>query len=259
MQPGLYLDLPFDEYQAADAVSVSTLKRFAQAPCKALVSRPSTPSLAFGSLVHCAVLEPHRLEDRYAVTTVERRGTKAWEAACLEAGDRELVKQADMDDALRLRDAVQRHAIARELLSPGLIVEGSLFWDDPETGLRCRARPDGIRRDLKALVDVKSAADASYDEFGRAAAKYRYHWQEPMYRDGIQHVEGWVPDAFIFIVVEKEAPYLVAAYELDAADVDKGRRRVRETLSAYAECKRSGIWPGLPENLQRLTLPVWAD
>lgn len=257
-QPGAYAGVPFDIYQTSEGVSVSMLKRFAEAPIKATIRADETPALRLGSLIHCAVLEPHRVNERYVVTDLDRRGTKAWEAAVEAASGRELVKRADWEAARRIRDAVHAHPIARDLLTPDLLVEQSLWWTDAETGVLCRGRPDGVLPTLKVVVDVKSTADAGREDFGRACANYRYHWQEAFYRAGVQAAFGWEPDAFVFIAVEKEPPYLVAAYEIDPYAVMRGQEQVRETLRRYDECRRAGQWPGYSEALERLYLPEWA-
>lgn len=67
-----------------------------------------------------------------------------------------------------------------------------------------------------------------------------------------------MPEAFIFIAIEKEEPYLTAAYETAPADVDVARGQLRDVLDRYAACKARGIWPGYSDTLERLELPAWA-
>lgn len=260
MEPGIYDGIPEDDYHASPGVSVSRLKVFAEAPAKAKFgSKKETAALALGSLIHCAVLEPDDLEHRYQVTDLERRGTKAWEAEEAAAAGRELIKRPDYEEALRIRDAAHAHPVAREILKPGpLLVEQSMYWLDPATGLLCRGRVDGMRVDMRVLADVKSTADASPEGFARAVAEYRYHWQEAFYVDGVKAAAGWTPEAFIFFAIEKEPPYLVGAYEVPPDDVERGRQRVREELERYAECERTNHWPGYSTTLESLHLPHWA-
>ena len=178
MKPGIYPDLADDIYRATKAVSCSVLKRFAEAPAKALVPSKDSEAMTAGRLIHSALLEPHKFEDRYARTDLDRRGTKAWQAAEEEAGCRQLLKQDEFDKLATIRDAVMSHPTARELLAPGLEPEASLFWRDDATGLLCRGRVDGLRRDQRLIVDVKTTVDASPPEFVKSAGNYRHHWQE---------------------------------------------------------------------------------
>lgn len=258
MEPGIYDNLPAEEYHSGPGVSVSTLKRFSEAPAKCLVHRPETPALARGTLVHCAVLEPEMLESRFVATDVERRGTKAWDAAEAAAAGRTLVKRVDWDEALAMRDAVQAHPVARELLSPGLLTEQSIYWRDERTGLLCRGRADVLRLDMRIIVDPKTTRDASSRGFGRAAGDLKYHLQAQWYLDGVEQAGGWRPETFIFIAIESEPPHLVACYEVEPAHLDVAKRQLVELLDRYAACKARNIWPGYSDTLERLQLPGWA-
>lgn len=257
----------FDAYAAVPAVSNSMLKRFAKAAAKARFGGwKETPALEMGSLVHTAVLEPWSLEDRYAATDLDRRGTKAWAEEEARANNRSLVKRADFEAALAMRDAVMAHPTAGALIAPEMVVEQSIFWRDEATGLMRKARPDGLRRDLRVAVDVKTCVDASAVEFGWAAHKFGYDWQAAGYCDGIEIAEGWRPDAFIFVAVEKEAPHLVATYEILPDDITRAAGKVADALMRWAECEKAeaagadprAAWPGYPNNLMPLSLPARA-
>lgn len=259
MLPGIYHDLSDDAYRATKAVSCSVLKRFAEAPAKALVPSKGSEAMTAGRLIHSALLEPHKFEDRYAKTDLDRRGTKAWQAAEEEAGGRQLLKAEEFDKLATIRDAVMAHPTARELLAPGLEPEASMFWRDEATKLLCRGRVDGLRRDQRLIVDVKTTVDASPPEFAKSAANYRHHWQEAFYRHGANAAPGgFEVDRFIFIAVEREPPFLIGIYELSPSAVAQGEREVMRALREYAECERTGIWPGYAPEIVMVDLPMWA-
>jgi hypothetical protein len=261
VKPGIYPDLPDADYRATRAVSCSTLKRFAEAPAKAHVSRPDTDAMRAGRLIHSAVMEAWSFDSRYRRTSLERRGTKAWqeEEAAAAAEGCALLKDAEYDRLAAIRDAVHAHPTARDLLAPGLTTETAVIWEDPITGAPCRARMDGIRRDLRLILDVKTTGDASPRRFARSAGDLRMHWQDAWYRDGLAAAPGgFRPDAFLFIAVERDAPHLIAVYELPADAVEAGRRQIREALHRYLECERRGEWPGYPTGITPLHLPEWA-
>jgi hypothetical protein len=259
--PGIHPDMPEAEYRSTRAVSCSTLKRFAEAPAKAHVSLPDTDSMRAGRLIHSAVLEAWSFDTRYRRTDLDRRGTKAWkeDEVAAAADGLLLLKDAEYDRLSAIRDAVHAHPTARELLAPGLITETAVFWEDPITGAACRARMDGIRHDMRLVLDVKTTGDARQHRFSRSAADLRMHWQDAWYRDGIAAAPGgFRADAFLFIAVERDPPHLIAVYELAEDAVEAGRRQVREALSGYLECERRGEWPGYPHVITPLPLPEWA-
>lgn len=266
MKPGLYGEIPEDQYHGGDGVSVSRLKLLAEPGGPAKVKygyRKESPSLRFGTLIHSAILEPHHIERRFHVVDLARLDgrTKAYQAEEEKACGREIVKRGDLDEALRIRDAVMRHPIARELLDGhnAVATEVSAYWIDEATGLLCRGRVDAMRRDMRILIDLKSCAGADREEFGKSVNNYRYHWQTAFYEDGVSAAPGgFPPEAFVFLAVEKEPPYLVGAYEVEPGDVDLGRDEVRIQLERYAECVRTDHWPGLSETLETVSLPPWA-
>ena len=252
---GIYDGMPFADYLALDAVSASSLKQVADCPAKVGVVKEQSAAMALGSLTHCAILEPDELERRYAVTDLERSGTKAWNAADEEAGGRELVKRADWDAALRMCNAVWAHPTARALLT-GAVTERMLVWQDAETGLLCKARLDAASP-LGGAVDVKTAASAHPREWARQAARLRYHWQAAHYLTGCVAL-GHPADAFTFIVVESAPPHIVAVYELDYDSVEAGYCQLRKAFRRYAECRRANTWPAFGEYIETVRLPAWA-
>ena len=258
LRSGIYLDLPDVDYRATKAVSCSVLKRFAEAPAKALVPSKDSAAMNAGRLIHSALLEPHKFDARYARTMLERRGTKDWKEEEAASG-KTLLKVPEFDELATIRDAVMSHPTARELLAPGLEPEASVFWQDDATGLLCRGRVDGLRRDQRIIVDLKTTVDASPPEFAKSAGNYRHHWQEAFYRRGVKAAAGgFEADRFIFIALEREPPFLIGIYELSPSAVAQGEREVMRALHEYAECERTGIWPGYAPEIVMVDLPMWA-
>lgn len=260
MVPGVYRDIPFEDYREGPGVSVSTLKIIADEGGPARVkcgAKKETKSLAFGSLIHTAILEPTEVEKRYFPVSIRLDSrTKKYQTAELDAAGREIVSQSDYDDAWRIRDAVLKHAVARDLITDKLETEVCAYALDPETGLLRRGRADGVRADIGVMFDLKSARAAGWDGFSKAVDDYAYHWQDPYYRD-IWTAVAWEPNAFIFLVVEPDAPFLTAAYEIIPEDIEEGREEFRKALRRYAECVRTDEWPGLPDTLQEISRPAW--
>lgn len=248
------------EYHASRGLSQSVLKLLSEEGGPAKVrygQRKETRPQKFGSLIHTAVLEPDLLERRYAVTHLERTGTNAWSEAETAAMGRILVKRAEYEEALRIRDAVLRWSeVARLLLRPGpdLAVEQSFYWTDPASGYLCRGRADAVQSAFRAIIDLKSTVDASYEGFRRAVREYGYHIQAAHYIDGWPLAGGWTVQDFVFLAVEKEPPYLAAAYQLDPADLDEGREALRSLIGFYSHCEQTDDWPGYPAGLQMLTI-----
>lgn len=153
--------------------------------------------------------------------------------------------------------AVHAHPAAGSLLTscPGE-AEKSVYWIDATTGVLCRCRPDWWRDD-NVIVDLKTTEDASPEGFAKSIANWRYDVQAAYYLDGVQQATGKRPKAFVFIAVEKKPPYGVGVYVLDSESLDLGRAQYQHDLRVYAECVRSGEWPGYGDKIQTISLPGW--
>jgi exodeoxyribonuclease VIII len=246
------------DYHADPAVSASHLHAVAKSPYHYFsrylnperIAPEPTAAMRLGSLVHCAVLEPEELGKRYGVCAP--RNTKAGkeQAERMAAAGIEAVTGSDMELALAMADAVHSHQAAAELLRNGQ-AEQSFWWDDSATGLRCKCRPDWY--DGTTVVDLKTTTDASPAGFARSVATFRYHVQASHYLAGLHGAER-----FVFIAVEKTAPYAVAVYELDAAAMAAGDELRQRDMRVIADCQAISEWPGYGNTIQSLSLPSWA-
>jgi len=247
-----------EQYHADPAVSASHLHAIAKSPYHYWSRfldpnrKPVEPTAAMrlGTLVHCAVLEPDELLQRYGVCA--SRTTKAGkeQAQQMAADGIEPVTSSDMALALSMAASVRTHQAASALLAKGK-AERSFWWDDTATGLRCKCRPDWFYG--TTIVDLKTTTDASPAGFARSVATFRYHVQASHYLAGLHGAER-----FVFIAVEKTYPYAVGVYELDADALGIGEQLRRHDLRVIADCKAINEWPGYGDTIQPLSLPKWA-
>ena len=269
MKTGIKRNLTGDEYHAGPGISKSGLDLIAHSPLHYWAKyldpkrqpQESTPALRLGTAIHTAVLEPDRFAIEYRVAPqVDRRtkdGKALWEdftARCAE-DNATPISADDFEICRRIADQVRSHPTAQTLFQTGS-AEQSAYWIDEETGVLCKCRPDWLSRQV--IVDLKSTRDASPSGFQRSAYGFRYHVQAAWYLDGIAATTGKPRDAFIFAAFEKESPFACAFYYADQSMIEAGRAEYRRLLRTYAECMKSGRWPGYPMELQALTLPPWA-
>jgi hypothetical protein len=266
--PGLYRDIPHEEYWAWRAVNHSTLKVLdSRSPLHAhhawtVGMGRSTDALQLGDATHAAVLEPQRFKDQYFQAPSVRRGTKAWNEAVEAAEGRVGLKPDEYGAATRMRDLVRDHPVAGPLLHHANEIEAievSWVWKDPETGVLCKARADALSRynGESALLDLKTTQDASEEGFGRSCAKYWYHTQARFYLDGLQALQA-ADRRFFFIAVEKDPPTGVWVHELDAAVMEVAAIALRKWLRIWAECEEKGSWPGYPTTIGHPYFPKYA-
>ncbi len=180
-----------------------------------------------------------------------------------EVGEKEVITAEELAQVQAIRDSVMAHPAAGRLLDPKRgQAELSCYWTDEKTGVDCRVRPD-FWRDDDIVVDLKTSRDASPRGFEKSVQDWRYHVQEAFYMDGIAEAirqgktDRKLPKAFVFVAVEKVAPFAVSVFRLDTASVAIGRREYREDLDAFAAAKVADTWPAFSDKIEMCGLPEW--
>jgi exodeoxyribonuclease VIII len=258
------------DYHAHPAVSKSHLDQVARSPLHYWaryldpnrVAPEPTPAMAIGSAVHTHVLELDQWDARYvsAPDGIDRRtkaGKAEWEAFTTAATGRTVLPKADADLVMRMGHAVFAHPAAAMLLALPGKAETTHMWTDEATGLQCKCRPDWLTDDGRLIVDLKTTEDASPRGFARSIAQWRYHTQASWYLDGVEQATGTRPEQFLFLCVEKKAPYAVAVYAADAEMIDAGAQTAARDLDVLATCKAANAWPGYSDQIEPISLPAW--
>lgn len=252
------------EYRAAEGVNKSTLWAMRRSPAhyRWLLDNPSpdTAALKLGRAVHAAVLTPEIFASDYAVVPdgIDRRtksGKEAYEAFILSSAGKEILSADDAELARAIAAAVAASDDAMELLQ-GTEREVPLFWDDQETGLRCKCRVDAFSAERGIMIDLKTCTDASTEAFTREALKFGYHVQAAHYVAGFYERFGKVPDWW-FIAVEKSPPYAVNVLSADDAFICCGEGIRSELMHKVKKCREADQWPGYGVN--QIFLPAWAE
>jgi hypothetical protein len=266
---GVVLDVCAADYHSAPGVSKSGLDRLAQSPAHyrawLIEERKETPALRFGRIAHRYTLEP----DQCALVIApdcpkQSKEDKTRHKAAQDEADAlgAYLVSADEAEALRrMRESVYLHPIARKIVMARGPVECCAWWYDQHSGELCRCRPDKAVMPPNGgaiLADLKTTEDASPDPFARAVAKYRYQVQAAFYSDGWAAATGQHVDSFLFVALEKSAPFACAVYELDAAALEYGRMLYQRDLMTLAQCKIERRWPAYSDHIKTLSLPRWA-
>ncbi len=251
-----------DDYSSAPGINWSTLSAMRKSPMayRYLLEngRPDSSDFAIGRLLHSLVLEPSSVVARYAIWNGGFKRGKEWVSFKEDNPGLTIVGCDEFDECVLMAEAVEK--AAGDILDIcGARIEIPLFWNDPITGLRCKAKPDYSRKLNRILIDLKSCRSIDEREFGASAARYGYHCQLAHYANGIGSAYGWKPKEVIIIAVEKYPPYDTAIFELSEDDLWAGAEEVGELLAKVKECQESGIWPGRYAGERRpLLLPAWS-
>jgi len=249
------LDMPAEKYHAVDALSKSMMSKILKSPAhyRAALEEHQEPtkSMQMGTAIHTAVLEPQLYSQVVAVIPPDIDGRtkdgKAWKE---QHKSRIHLTHAEDIDVQGVANSVRRHSFWDIIHLPHRI-EASVFAQDDETGVALKARPDLWVLEPAILVDVKTTDDATPEGFSRTVGSFGYHIQAAHY----MAMTG--ADSFVFVAVERKAPYAVAIYKLDAEWLQAGANLRRKAISTLHECRALDSWPAYPTATQTLSCPKW--
>lgn len=255
---------------ATDIVGNSSLKAFSASPKKyhALFVAKTRPmdepgeALNIGSWLHCAVLEPERWRDGFAVAPKCDKRTTAGKAiyAAFEAESfgKTIVDCEAYSLVNAMREALMANPTIHELVEAEGFNERPIRWTDAETGIELKSKQDRCIPSRELLLDLKTdRGDISPAAWSKTAFNFGYHRQNDLYVSG-QHELSGERYRFAFCVVSKST-LETAVYELDDEAVSLGYRENRKALEKLARCHETGIWQAAHEQqVTKLSLPAWA-
>jgi hypothetical protein len=242
--------LLFAEYLDIDAASSTGLKSILTSGrmYKARKERPlkDNDTLRQGRAGHTAILEVEKFLLEYALWDGKKQGKRdprreEWrDFQAMHAG-KCIITAGQYDNAMRMREAVHEHPIARELLNEPGRNELTLRWMHKRTGTPCKARIDRL---CSVMAEIKTCVDPSPKAFRRVARKLLYPVQMSFYRDGIIEALGQAP-AVKCIAVQKGDPWDVVVHNIPTETLTAGGSRVEIAMDRLAECRAANKWPGM--------------
>lgn len=237
------------DYHAAPGLSKSALDLIEESP-KFYQYRLKNPedlkeALIFGSGYHSVIMEDEPLDSLIYVTKTQPKEPTLDELGRAPLSEKNVAKIKAMQAAF------MRDRLAPKLLQNALI-EVSFFWTDKDTGILCKCKPDIWLLEKLLLIDLKTCADTGKGPFKRAVKDCRYHVQGAFFIDGIAQslrqagidVQGHEPTQFALAAQEKSEPFDIGFHQLGPRSLVTGEIQYRRNLETYAECVRTGNWPG---------------
>ena len=264
IQPGMY-DLFIEDYHNGPGISRSGLMELKRSPyhywCRYLnpdyKSEPSSPAQILGNALHTLILEPHQFEERYFVMPGFNKATKEgkahWQTIQFELGNKQILSSNHYQIVQRMAESFQKHELASQFLEKAEI-EQSIYWNDPETDVLCKCRPDILRANL--VADLKTTQNGSAKSFSKAMYDYGYHIQAAMIQEALIEIKKVKIKDLLFLVIEKSAPYAVSIYQLDETSIEQGRYEFKQLLSRYKHCLETNDWPAYA--IQTISIPRYA-
>ena len=277
--PGIYRNLPFEEYQRFNCFSKSMVAPALKSGLHLdhyIHNDTRTKPKALGSLVDTLVLEPDQFDGRYVLqpATYETektsgRGankitetiTKPWNlnshtckaiAEEIAATGKEIVTEYDLNKATAIKADLMSNAEAALAITEGE-KQVSFVWVDEDTGVKCKGRADLVN--TGTIDDLKTTIDASPEGFRRAIGRFLYYVQAGVYTAAWLQLTGDAKE-FRFICVETGDIPAVALYEMDSVSMVAGVLMFRRALMNVKRWIQHGV-EGYSPFFEPIEAPKW--
>ena len=273
---GVHFDIPAEEYHRLEGASASILRKLYQstpAHLKLMMDEPMepTPAMMLGTLGHAMVLEPDKplpkivlYPEKYPKKdgSMEKWNNNAgfcrdW-IKTQKASGYTPVTQKTLDEACGASAALSRHELARPILKD-CRTEVTLVTMDSTNDIAVRCRMDIVPTG-NFLADCKFSHTVTEREWTKYAYSAGYHIQAALYLFVWNALVGeeWKKQDFKFIVVESKPPFDLNVFKCTPEFIAKGWEQVVRLLPVFANCVRTGVWPGSPPIERVLDVPKYA-
>lgn len=163
----------------------------------------------------------------------------------------------------RMIESCSSQAYIRSLLE-GSEYQTSIFWQDAQSFIKLKTRPDCVNVSKKCIIDIKSTKDGSPESFSKDCANYNYPLQAIIQMQGVL-ASGLLNDIehYYWLAVEKSEPFNAQLYEFQKSDWEMMSIQLEFILSKIKRATTLKKYEGYFERSDSQTgvlgleLPMW--
>jgi hypothetical protein len=253
------------EYRKAEGQSQSHLKSILKSPAHYESAKKNslipTPAMEMGTALHCRVLDG---EAAFQASYIKRpdginlstKEGKEWKKT---VGRKKILTTGGKDDPWNavagmtesLRKLDWFKGTDKDYIKHN---EVSIYWDWED--VKCKARLDRVLVDEGIVLDLKTTDSVEPSMFQKKVVALGYDFQASYYAKAAEVAFG-KPFRFIFVAVERRAPYCAAIYEASPAMMAEGLSKNIAALRIYKTCSTLDFWLAPEPELQVLDYPRW--
>jgi len=255
-------------YRAEPAYAQSHVKHILKSPAHFLAAKKQrfTPTLTMqiGSALHCLVLEGKEEFDRNYILkpdgiSLTTKEGKEWKAA---AGKKTVLSTSDQYSSWNAVHGMAESLQRLEWFNPNQVDyrkfnELSIYWE--ADGIDCKCRLDRLvfTPESGQILDLKTTDSVNSNDFLRKViGSMNYLFQSAWYSEAVEAAFE-VPATFIFIGIERTAPYATKIFEISKDMLDEGKRQTRAARRILRSCLQDKQWPSPSVEHELLELPTW--
>ena len=252
-------------YRKEPGVNQSSLKKILLSPAHYQAALKfkmiPTPAMEMGTALHALSLDG---EDAFNKSYVQKpeglslatKEGKAWKA---ELGRKKVLSSGGKDDPWGSVQGMNESLKRLQWFNPDQDDyikhnEVSVYWD--WMGVHCKARLDRVCIEEGLVLDLKTTDTIEPDLFLKKVIGLGYDFQAAYYAKAAEVAFG-KPFKFLFVAVERKAPYTVDIFEATPDMMDEAMYKCEQALRQYALCTENGSWPNREPVVRQLDYPSW--
>ena len=214
-----------------------------------------TKAMADGTAVHAFFLERDKFDTDFVIKPADiKLNTKVGKEWALE-NQSKIIIDSELGNNLYEMDKSFMDSPAKLIYDIKGETELSYFWDDLGT-IKGKCRPDWLSDDGSIVVDIKTTTDASPRGFQKSISNWGYHLQLGWYLRGLRKL-GVPVEQFIFIAIEKTAPFCVGVYRADQEMINFAMKELDQLMPEIQTAMVSNEFPDYTPEITSIGLPPW--
>jgi len=234
-QCGFIYSLPFEEYKTLSGLNQTKLRKLLSSHSKQKQGYKIQQAMDFGNAGHCLLLEPQKFAEIYvcAPKGLKRRGKnggECWEEFCELNKGKNVLDSNEWDRLQNILNVFQINPKIRQFWKHGE-TEVSMFWEDSELDLECKARMDWFDSDSMKIVDLKFTNNIAKFSNQKLMDQY-FSLQAAWYRRGVYNLTGSKCD-FLFVFVEKYFLHIISVIKANEEILLHGEQVILNTTKKY--------------------------
>jgi hypothetical protein len=213
--------------------------------------------LSFGRAAHAWILGEPEFNKYFVISPYDdyrSKEARTWR----DEQTRTIVKATQFEAIKAMHKTVFQTPLVKNAFVDGR-PEMSLIWQDKETGLWLKARPDWLPNKIPFVPNFKTTRSARPVDFQRQAYDLGYHQGAALTIEGLKQVLGWTNPSYYFVAQEKEPPFVAGLFVMRDTDVEWGALQNRRAMRKLADALHKGQWPGYSTEAVEISMPQWSE
>lgn len=243
IKEGLYENVTMEEYHSSTGlgISCSKLTGFYRDPKgyvmknSAGIKQTENAAMKKGTAFHLSLEDFQLFLATYIPLQTARLTAKALTDFYAKHPGKMPIRQVDFDKVIEMRKCFLNLPANQQILKQDRYNEASIYWQDEETGLFLKCRPDTMTKDFKIAVNYKTVDPYHLNNFSAHMSNLFYHVSAAMTMTGIEKVTGVKPEKYLLMCVTGKEPLKAFNVPITETVRIEGEMLFREMLNLYAD------------------------